>query len=113
MEEMDLVKEYTIKRYIKDVLKLRTAKTVPDTIRIRLNSIIKKALRESAKLTKADKRTTIMPRDLNPALEKALGKKQLSSQDVLIAIKKLSAIELGDLSREITKHIAQSKQKAK
>jgi len=113
MEEMDLIKENTIKRYIKNVLKMRVSKTVPDDIRVRVNAILKKALKEAKKLAKEEDRSTIMPRDLSPSLDHALGKKKLSTPGVLKAIKGLSAIELGDLSKEITKFIQSSKQKTK
>ena len=112
-EEMDLKKLNTIKRYIKDVKHMRISSSSANELRIRFNSIIKKIISEGATSAKQDKRSTIMPRDITPAIATALGKKTLSPKDLIRSIKKLNPIALGDLSKLITSYIENEKQKKK
>jgi len=111
MKERDLLKRNTIKSYIKDILKMRVSKTAANELRIRVNALVKTALRDAQKSARSEDRSTIMPRDLTPALDSALGKKRLSTKDIFKGIKSLSAIELGDLSKKITQFIKESKNK--
>jgi histone H3/H4 len=111
-KEMDLVKYYTIKGYVKDVLDMRISKTSVDNLRIRFNQILKGILRESKQKAKDDKRDTIMPRDTDPVTQKYLGSKNLSWEDVFDEVKNLNAIELGNLAKAVTKYIKEQKEKA-
>ena len=112
-EEMDLIKLNTIKRYIKDVKHMRISSSSANELRIRFNSILKKTISEGSTSAKKDKRSTIMPRDITPAIAAALGKKTLSPKDLIRSIKKLNPIALGDLSKLITSYIENEKQKKK
>jgi len=112
-KEMDIIKLNTIKRYIKDVKDMRISSTSAKEIRIRINAILKTAISEAVKSAKKDKRSTLMPRDIKPALELALGKKKLSYTAIFKEIKKLSPIDLGELSKLITSYIETEKQKKK
>lgn len=108
-KEMDLVKLNTIKRYAKEVKQMRISSTSADSLRIRFNTILKKVLTEAAQSARKDKRSTIMPRDVTPALEQHLGPKKLKPEEVFRAIKKLAPIELGALSKRITVFIEREK----
>jgi len=110
-KEMDLLKLNTIKRYIKNVQRMRISSTSADELRIRFNSILKKIISDGTASAKKDKRNTIMPRDISPAIEAALGKKALTPGDILKAVKKLNPIALGELSKLITDYIEEEKKK--
>ena len=108
---MDLLKLNTIKRYIKDVKHMRISSSSADELRIRFNAILKKIISEGTTSAKKDKRSTIMPRDITPAIAAALGKKTLTPEDLLKTIKKLNPIALGELSKLITGYIEKEKRK--
>lgn len=109
-KEMNLIKLNTIKRYIKEVKNMRVSTTSANTLRIRFNAILKKIITEATETAKKEKRSTIMPRDITPAIETALGKKSLKPKDILKEIKKLPPIELGELSKLITDYTEKEKQ---
>lgn len=106
---MDLLKLNTIKRYIKDVKHMRVSSTSANQLRIRFNSILKKIISAGTAAAKKEKRNTIMPRDISPAIEAALGKKTLNPADLFKSLKKLNPIALGELSKLITGYIEKEK----
>jgi len=110
-KEIDLVKLNTLKRYIRDVKKLRVSSTAVDELRIRGNKVLKDIIGIASKSAKADKRDTIMPRDMDPAMEKILGSKNLNAKDLFSEIKKMNPIELGELSKMINAYIKEEKAK--
>jgi len=110
-EEMDLIKLNTIKRYIKTVKKMRISSSSANELRIRFNGILKKIISEGAASAKKDKRSTIMPRDITPAIAAALGKKTATPRDLLKSIKKLNPIAMGELSKLIKNYIEEEKRK--
>lgn len=109
-KEMDLIKINTINSYVKQILKIRISKTAANTLVIRFNDLLKIILREGRDIAKKDKRNTIMPRDIDTAIEDNLGKKHLTWEEVLEEIKRLNAIDLGNLSKAILKYIEQEKE---
>lgn len=110
-EEMDLIKLNTIKRYVKDVKHMRISSSAADEIRIRFNAILKKVISEGTATAKKDKRSTIMPRDITPAIEDALGRKTLPPKDLFKSIKKHTTIAIGELTKLITAYIKEEKRK--
>lgn len=110
-KEMDLIKTNTINRYVKEILKMRISKTAATTLVIRFNDLLKKILREGQQLAKKEKRNTIMPRDIETAIQDNIGKKRLTWEEVSAEIKHLSAIDLGNLSKTILKYIQEEKEK--
>lgn len=109
-KEMDLIKINTINRYVKDILSMRISKTSANTLVVRINDLLKIILKEGRDTAKKDRRNTIMPRDIESAIENNLGKKHLTWEGVLEEIKQLNAIDLGNLSKAITKYIEQEKE---
>lgn len=108
-KEMDLVKLNTLKRYIKDVKKMRVSSTAVNDLRARSNKILKDIIKFATASAKEDKRDTIMPRDMDPAMEKVLGAKNLETKEIFRELKKLGPIELGDLSKMINEFIKEEK----
>lgn len=109
-EQMDLIKLNSINRYVKQILKMRISKTAAVNLTARFNELLKTILKEGQDLAKKDDRNTIMPRDTETAVEDNLGKKNLTWEKIFAEITSLNAIDLGNLSKEITKYIEQQKQ---
>ena len=108
-EEMDLVKPNAILRYVKEVKHMRLSSEVANDLRIRTNTFLKTILGEATASAKAQRRTTIMPRDTQPSTERLLGDKNPQPQEVLAIIKKLTPIEKGQLAKLINEHITAEK----
>lgn len=105
----EFIRFNTIKEYISDSLKLRsTDKTVKQFIK-RFDSAIEATLEDAGKSAKKTKRKTIMNKDTLPALEKQLGKKFLTWQEISGQILKLSAADLGKMSKAINTHLGKKK----
>lgn len=110
-KEMNLIKLNTINSYVKQILKMRISKTAANTLVTRFNDLLKTILKEGQQLAKKENRNTIMPRDIDTAIEDNLGKKHLVWDEVFTEIKHLNAIDLGNLSKAILKYIEQEKEK--
>lgn len=108
-EEMDLVKLNAIIRYVKEVKQMRLSSSVANDLRVRANDVLKKILTEAAASAKSENRTTVMPRDADPVIERIFGGKNLTTAEVFQLIKKFSPIELGQLSKLITEFITAEK----
>jgi len=100
----------TIKEYISSTLKLRsTDKTVKKFIK-QFDTAIEAALKDAGKSTKEDKRKTVMDKDILPALEKHLGKRQLTWQEAAEQILKYPAAALGKISKAINDYLGKEKE---
>lgn len=108
-EEMDLVKLNAILRYAKEVKRMRLSSSAADGLRVRANDLLKSILTEATASAKEENRSTIMPRDIDPATERILGGKNLQPEEIFGIIKKLGPIEIGQLSKLITEYIASEK----
>jgi flagellar biosynthesis component FlhA len=71
----------------------------------RFNSLIETVVERAASLAKVRKRTTILTEDMKEALEKTVGKKHLSWEELLQEVLLQTPIDLGNLSKGITKYI--------
>jgi histone H3/H4 len=110
-EEMDLVKLNAIKSYAKTVKHMRIADSVANDLRVRANDLLKTILTEATASAKAQDRSTIMAKDVEPVLEKVLGRKNLSPDEIISSVKHLSAIDLGNLSKLLADHLESIKSK--
>ena len=110
-KKMDLVKLNAILRYAKDVKHMRLANASANTLRVRSNEMLKAILTEATALAKAQKRSTILPRDMEPSMERIIGRKNLEPSEVLREIKRLGAIELGQVAKLLVDYIASEKAK--
>jgi len=99
------IKYNTIKEYISSTLKLRsTDKTVKRFIK-QFDTAIEAALKDAGKSTKENRRKTVMNKDMLPALEKHLGKRQLTWQEAAEQILKYPAADLGKISKTINNYL--------
>ena len=110
-KEIDLVKLNTLKRYIRDIKKMRVSSTSVNDLRIQGNKILKDIITLATTKARKNKRDTIMPRDTDPSIAKILGKQGLEATDIFKEIKKLKPLELGKLSKLINDHIQTQKEK--
>lgn len=108
-EEMDMIRLHTIRRYVKEVQHLSISSHAADQLRIRINEQVKKILTEASTIAKAGKRSTIMPRDIDPAADRVIGKKNLNAPELLVELKRLGPIEIGQLIKIINTHVEEQK----
>ncbi len=104
-EKTEFVRYNTIKDYVKNIQKLRSNEAAVNNLTERFNSLIETVLITAAGLAKKNKRNTILAEDMKEALEKTVGKKHLDSQELLDEIILQAPIDLGNISKGITKYI--------
>ena len=103
--KQEFVRFNTIKDYLKEKEKMRSAVDAVDSLTSRFNSLIETVITRAVSLAKARKRTTILAEDMREALEKTVGKKHLAWEELLQEILLQTPIDLGNLSKGITKYI--------
>ncbi len=101
----EFVRFNTIKDYVKDIQKMRSNEAAVNNLTERFNSLIETVIIRAAALAKENKRTTILAEDMKEALEKTVGKKHLNWQELLDETLLQTPIDLGNLSKGITKYI--------
>jgi len=101
----EFVRFNTIKDYLKEKEKMRSAVDAVDSLTERFNSLIETVLTRAVALAKERKRTTLLAEDMKEALEKTVGKKHLAWEELLQEILMQTPIDLGNISKVITKYI--------
>jgi len=104
-KKTEFVRYNTIKDYVKDIQKMRSNETAVNNLTERFNSLIETVIITAAALAEDHKRNTILAEDMKEALEKTVGKKHLNSQELLDEITLQNPIDLGNISKGITKYI--------
>lgn len=104
-EKGEFLRFHTIKDHIKDVHDMRSSKAAVNDLITRFNSLIETTVTEAVKLAKEDKRKTILAKDMKAALEKTVGKKHLTWEEILQEVLLQKPTDLSKLSKEITKYI--------
>ncbi len=94
-----------IKEYINDNLKMRSSDKAVKKFIKEFDSAIGATLKEAKKLSREDKRNTIMDQDIIPALEKHLGKKYLTWQETVKEIIRQNPADLGKISKAVNDYI--------
>ena len=107
----EFVRFNTIKDYVKDIQKMRSNEAAVNNLTERFNSLIETVIIRAAGLAKENKRNTILAEDMKEALEKTVGKKHLNWQEVLDETLLQTPIDLGNLSKGITKYIEEHEKK--
>jgi histone H3/H4 len=101
----EFVRFNTIKDYLKEKEKMRSAVEAVNSLTSRFDSLIETVIERAVSLAKERKRTTILAEDMKEALEKTVGKKHLAWEELLQEILLQTPIDLGNLSKGITKYI--------
>jgi len=99
------IKFNTIKAYINDALKMRSAESAIIISLGAFDAAIETVLKEAGKLAKDDKRNTIMEQDITTAVETRLGKKHLTWQETAAEIIRQNPTDLGNISKAINDYI--------
>lgn len=108
-EKAEFIRFNTIKEYINDILKMRSSDSAVKSFIKEFDSAIAATLIDAGKLSKEDKRNTVMDEDIITAVEKHLGKKHLTWQETAKEIIRQNPTDLGKISKTITDHIEKSK----
>ncbi len=109
--KQEFVRFNTIKDYLKEKEKMRSAVDAVNSLTERFNSLIETVLTRAVMLAKERKRTTILAEDMKEALEKIVEKKHLNWQELLDETLLQTPIDLGNLSKGITKYIEEHEKK--
>jgi len=104
-KKVEFVRYNTIKDYVKDIQKMRSNEAAVNNLTGRFNSLIETVIIRAAALAQKNKRTTILAEDMKEALEKTVGKKHLNWQELLDEVLLQTPIDLGSISKGITKYI--------
>lgn len=110
-KKTEFIRFNTIKEYVNDILKMRSSDSAVKTCLREFDLAIETVLNDAGKLSKEDKRNTIMDEDIVPALEKHLGKKHLTWQETADEIIRQNPTDLGKISKAINDYIEKEKDK--
>ncbi len=101
----EFIKFNTIKEYFKDAFKMRSSESAVKKAMSEFDSAIEIVLKEAGELAQADKRNTVMDQDIISAVEKHLGKKNLTWQETAEEIIRQNPTDLGKISKAINDYI--------
>ena len=104
-KKTEFVRYNTIKDYVKESQKMRSTTEAVNSLTERFNSLVEMVIIQAASLAKDNKRNTILAEDMKQALEKTVEKKHLNWQELLDETLLQTPIDLGNLSKGITKYI--------
>jgi len=79
-KKAEFIKFNTIKEYFKDAFKMRSSESAVKLSMKEFDLAIETVLKEAGELAKQDKRNTVMDQDIISAVEKHLGKRNLTWQ---------------------------------
>ncbi|OGY84332.1 MAG: hypothetical protein A3I91_05050 [Candidatus Kerfeldbacteria bacterium RIFCSPLOWO2_02_FULL_42_19] len=101
----EFIKFNAIKEYINNTLKMRSSESAVKKSLSEFDSAIEKVLQEAGELAKEDKRNTVMDQDIISAVEKHLGKRNLTWQETAEEIIRHNPTDLGKISKAINDYI--------
>ena len=101
----EFIKFNTIKEYFKDAFKMRSSDSAVKKSISEFDSAIETVLKEAGELAQADKRNTVMDQDIISAVEKHLGKRNLTWQETAEEIIRQNPTDLGKISKAINDYI--------
>ena len=104
-EKAAFIKFNSIKEYIIAVLKMRSNEEAVNKLIQDIDSTIENIINYAGKSAQELKRTTILEQDIIPALEKYLGKKHLTWQEISAEIVLQTPADLGKISKVIKDYI--------
>jgi len=107
----EFIKFNTIKEYINDSLKMRSSESAVKLSMKEFDSAIEIVLKEAGELAKEDKRNTVMDQDIISAVEKHLGKRNLTWQETAEEIIRKNPTDLGKISKAINDYITKEQKK--
>lgn len=109
MAKTNFIRFNSIKSYINEVKGMRASDAAIRELIERLDSLVIDVIAEAQRLAKENKRKTVMGPDMTAALEKYIGKRNLSWQEIAEEIIRQNPTELGSISKTINEYIQKSK----
>ena len=97
----NVTKPYTLEQFMKEITTLRISDDVLGDFIRTLDELTTRITKASEKLAKKEERKTIMPADLEKALDEILRRGPLTVDELLQKIEPLSIIELSQLAKKI------------
>jgi len=110
-KKAEFIKFNTIKEYINDTLKMRSSESAVKLSMKEFDSAIETVLKEAGELAKQDKRNTVMDQDIISAVEKHLGKRNLTWEETAEEIIRKNPTDLGKISKAINDYIEKNQGK--
>lgn len=104
-KKVEFIKFNTIKQYINDTFKMRSSESAVKKSMSEFDTAIETVLKEAGEIAKGDKRNTVMDQDIISAVEKHLGKKNLTWQETAEEIIRKNPTDLGKISKAINDYI--------
>ncbi len=101
----EFIKFNTIKEYFKDAFKMRSSEGAVKKAMSEFDLAIETVLKEAGELAKENKRNTVMDQDIISAVEKHLGKRNLTWQETAEEIIRQNPTDLGKISKAINDYI--------
>ncbi len=105
MPNYDVIKKTTFRNSISKRTDKRVSVSALNEMTVAFNDVINKFINEVDELSDRADRKTIMPRDVDKAIEATLFKRNLEVEDLIQGLKKFSLAEVLDLIDEIKKLI--------
>lgn len=102
----DVIKPTTFKNSIAARTNKRVSISALEEMSVAFNDVINKFINQIDELSDQANRSTVMPRDVEKALESTLFKRNLEVSDMLQGLKKFSLAELLEFIDEVKKLIA-------
>lgn len=104
-KKAEFIKFNTIKEYFKVAFKMRSSESAVKKAINAFDSTIETVLKEAGGLAQADKRNTVMDQDIISAVEKHIGKRNLTWQETADEIIRQNPTDLGKISKTINDYI--------
>jgi histone H3/H4 len=102
---MEFLNFSTLKNYIVEKKKFRSSDKAVQALVKRFSELTDDTIDYAMKLAEADRRKTIMPRDMKKAAEDVVGKRNLAWQELLKEITAKNATQIGNISKGIQAYI--------
>lgn len=100
----DITSERSVKEFFKTNSELRVGKEGIEYYRNIINELSLKVIKKAETLAKAEKRKTVLKRDIKKASDEIFGKAPMTISELMGKIKLLSIIDLADLTKQVKKY---------
>jgi len=102
-----------VKNRIAKKYKLKSGEEAINKLAARVSDEIDLILADAVEVTKDEKRKTVLERDIDAAIEKNLGERGLTADELLEELLKQDPSELGRIIEGVDSHIRKERQKKK
>ncbi len=109
MSEFNFVNFYTIKDYIKEKEKFKSADEAVKLFTERFEQEMKEVISYAKNLSLQDRRKTIMKRDIIAAIDEKLGQLKLPWREAFNQLVKQNPSELGKIAQQIDSYLRKEK----